>query len=208
MPISLEYEGGLSPRVRGNPHGPACSQMRAGSIPACAGEPRYGGVGQGLGEVYPRVCGGTAIRLMPTTMRRGLSPRVRGNLQRTTVIRTPEGVYPRVCGGTQAADAYTPVVQGLSPRVRGNLPLSPARVPSRGSIPACAGEPVLTKPTSCMRWVYPRVCGGTCRLGTYPASKQGLSPRVRGNRMDADAESTSTRSIPACAGEPQYTPLG
>ena len=54
---------------------PSCNR---GSIPACAGEPSTrprvrGNLGH-RGEVYPRVCGGTA------RPREGLSPRVRGNL--------------------------------------------------------------------------------------------------------------------------------
>ena len=50
---------GLSPRVRGNPVGTPLLAERAGSIPACAGEP---GRGWDLPQtlwVYPRVCGGT-----------------------------------------------------------------------------------------------------------------------------------------------------
>ena len=95
---------GLSPRVRGNPS----SFLRGGrmrrSIPACAGEPPsalsraechavevYPRVCGGTSllrhqpngrwsEVYPRVCGGTLSRPDTAITRRGLSPRVRGNL--------------------------------------------------------------------------------------------------------------------------------
>ena len=135
---------GLSPRVRGNPIRLSClHERRQGSIPACAGEPRVRPVLQLERQwVYPRVCGGTSTvhieasaRSIPACagepFRRcgsggGLSPRVRGNLQRT--YQSPEQeVYPRVCGGTsQIASRY-----GLSPRVRGKP----------RSIPACAGEP-------------------------------------------------------------------
>ena len=51
---------GLSPRVRGNPLVPCPRPAAGGSIPACAGEPRIGAIGRRRGEVYPRVCGGTA----------------------------------------------------------------------------------------------------------------------------------------------------
>ena len=71
-------------------------------------------------EVYPRVCGGTAIRRLPHWRTVGLSPRVRGNLAgmarrcrhcgsipacagepcRLDGGHPPRGVYPRVCGGT------------------------------------------------------------------------------------------------------------
>ena len=53
---------GLSPRVRGN-RGQGTDQRRfAGSIPACAGEPRRTAKRRKLFAVYPRVCGGTQRR--------------------------------------------------------------------------------------------------------------------------------------------------
>ncbi len=111
-------------------------------------------------------------------------------------------VYPRVCGGTLRAACSDPIRRGLSPRVRGNL-RSPVRPPLRaGSIPACAGEPVRDKIRPYPATVYPRVCGGT--RGAHPQKKPpgGLSPRVRGNRPRGDSPLWTTRSIPACAGEP------
>ena len=51
--------GGLSPRVRGNP-GKSQSEIAAmRSIPACAGEPLSQLPVAGGYRVYPRVCGGT-----------------------------------------------------------------------------------------------------------------------------------------------------
>ena len=50
---------GLSPRVRGNHQGPYRGGDRAGSIPACAGEPMRWFAAAGMPWVYPRVCGGT-----------------------------------------------------------------------------------------------------------------------------------------------------
>ena len=51
-------------------------------------------------------------------------------------------VYPRVCGGTAAAGTNRRWAKGLSPRVRGNPPAPIFPVLLRGSIPACAGEPL------------------------------------------------------------------
>ena len=100
---------------------------------------------------------------------------------------------------------------GLSPRVRGN-PLSPRRRNAiYGSIPACAGEPVIIQRMSLSSAVYPRVCGGTvyprvCGGTHWPSSsfcaRNGLSPRVRGNPRPARAAHPLRGSIPACAGEP------
>ena len=40
VPLGSHFRNGLSPRVRGNPRAPTGSSRPAGSIPACAGEPR------------------------------------------------------------------------------------------------------------------------------------------------------------------------
>ena len=131
---------GLSPRVRGNHHVGEGTGVVAGSIPACAGEPATL-VGRIAGpEVYPRVCGGTAVKLGPPARPCGLSPRVRGNLgpdielvgRRRSIPacagepghsrrgQTMSRVYPRVCGGTWWAAGLSWWAGGLSPRVRGN----------------------------------------------------------------------------------------
>ena len=107
-----------------------------------------------------------------------------------------------MCGGTFLLTYHTACSCGLSPRVRGN-PLSTARrLPPRGSIPACAGEPTWTTRVTWPAGVYPRVCGGT-RLYSHLYEKAGgLSPRVRGNRGPPGHRYGGNRSIPACAGEP------
>ena len=76
-----------------------------------------------------------------------------------------------------------PPVIGLSPRVRGNPPSSSMRAAARRSIPACAGEPVVSLSSGFQGKVYPRVCGGTGWLEVMPQPTDGLSPRVRGNRI-------------------------
>ena len=96
------------------------SDLRYGSIPACAGEPGKRRSSLRSIRVYPRVCGGTIGRLASGEFSPGLSPRVRGNHkpgglhdERTGSIPACAGepkcfsgerglsrVYPRVCGGT------------------------------------------------------------------------------------------------------------
>ena len=174
--------------------------------------------------VYPRVCGGTARRVVMDNPADGLSPRVRGNPgQRRTPHAgggsipacagepaTPPpgipsaGVYPRVCGGTCQDGGFGRVEGGLSPRVRGNPRAPTSRIRCTRSIPACAGEPGnRRRPTATPR-VYPRVCGGTpasLRRTTIP---RGLSPRVRGNPVALAFAAIVRGSIPACAGEPRW----
>ena len=192
---------GLSPRVRGNPAPSVAPGSQIRSIPACAGEPWHRGQRTGASGVYPRVCGGTRGWRNRIRGCRGLSPRVRGNRAhisdpagcigsipacagepgwRISTIRQPP-VYPRVCGGTVVQRPHQDALEGLSPRVRGNRWVSTVSAVPTGSIPACAGEPGCTGCICITRKVYPRVCGGTWRIGTGQSNPLGLSPRVRGN---------------------------
>ena len=172
-----------------------------GSIPACAGEPTFPEQSPGTFEVYPRVCGGTALGLVAAIIEHGLSPRVRGNQELQGLWRSGQGsipacagepaggntstplstVYPRVCGGTGEGDALHQVELGLSPRVRGNHNRAYPYRTREGSIPACAGEPCRAGERQHGSLVYPRVCGGTVAVVKVGRASVGLSPRVRGN---------------------------
>ncbi len=152
---------GLSPRVRGNQLAGSVVVVHVRSIPACAGEPLIRVSQPIIDEVYPRVCGGTRCHQRGLTADKGLSPRVRGNLDRRQLAvaqlgsipacagepddveceKQPAGVYPRVCGGTRGGEAVQVSDEGLSPRVRGNPWQTRSRPQRHGSIPACAGEP-------------------------------------------------------------------
>ena len=91
---------------------------------------------------------------------------------------------------------------GLSPRVRGSPLDVRGGLVLGGSIPACAGEPREGASGSHPGWVYPRVCGGAVEsFGVY-SPEGGLSPRVRGSRLDDRGGGAPLGSIPACAGEP------
>ena len=234
---------GLSPRVRGNRSLWVTLMNCKRSIPACAGEPvpRCGRKCQS--PVYPRVCGGTAMPMKASLAWMGLSPRVRGNHARVPLWKVDGGsipacageprtsdaaapgrrVYPRVCGGTCRRRLASRSCTGLSPRVRGNLRRLCDSYLYRGSIPACAGEPLVLQPRPRLWPVYPRVCGGNLprayhhryRERSIPACAGepawrlwwcagvvGLSPRVRGNLPWTLRWWSWKGSIPACAGEP------
>ncbi len=213
---------GLSPRVRGNRRQTSGPSRQPWSIPACAGEPPPGRRGHRAVPVYPRVCGGTGLRLRAQATQKGLSPRVRGNLAvedevvgvagsipacageplELTDIRVTDGVYPRVCGGTNIKIVPVGYGLGLSPRVRGNQYKDRAGRLWTRSIPACAGEPCLMASSLPGAKVYPRVCGGTIEIRTWRVVRAGLSPRVRGNPLVDHHPTPRVRSIPACAGEP------
>ena len=170
------------------------------------------------------MCGGTEIGINSPVPYCGLSPRVRGNLCVTgnvaLVARSIPAcagepctirsscrvvmVYPRVCGGTVGDATGYLVESGLSPRVRGNRRVQRWRSAPEGSIPACAGEPRNRAAAPPMSRVYPRVCGGTGKRHQMSLTFTGLSPRVRGNRLQSKRTHTLRGSIPACAGEPQH----
>ena len=192
---------GLSPRVRGNQ---ACREgrpVRRRSIPAGAGEPISSSVIGNRVRVYPRGCGGTPRNAARVPATRGLSPRVRGNLdglhhQRPGRGSIPAGagepprrvgstrssrVYPRGCGGTVSASRAASPSRGLSPRVRGN-PHDHVRTAVRaGSIPAGAGEPNEQIASGQYEGVYPRGCGGTtCQRPCSPGWQRSI-PAGAGN---------------------------
>ena len=131
---------GLSPRMRGNRTGAGQDCYGARSIPAYAGEPGALPLQRGRLQVYPRVCGGTRLRVIQCAAAMGLSPRMRGNRGAATRCAgswrsipayagepgmtysklTAVPVYPRVCGGTHSTAGAFPNPDGLSPRMRGN----------------------------------------------------------------------------------------
>ena len=221
--MTMPCPAGLSPRVRGNPCRARPCEARRGSIPACAGEPRPAARAGPGRKVYPRVCGGTGLKRTREELDKGLSPRVRGNLdvplaqvgRRGSIPACagepppPAGaswrarVYPRVCGGTSIAEIAASLKQGLSPRVRGNPKPPQHYTHRRGSIPACAGEPPAPFALPRRLRVYPRVCGGTRASGGRTCPAAGLSPRVRGNLQPSVVVRGASGSIPACAGEPR-----
>ena len=213
---------GLSPRVRGNRVCAGAGIVAARSIPAGAGEPSRKASSRRGSRVYPRGCGGTRPRTRSVSRSRGLSPRVRGNLdaaapQRSTQGSIPagageperhrcrkydHGVYPRGCGGTTSTNLLAGFTKGLSPRVRGNRTATPRPRGDLGSIPAGAGEPKSGRSSAPRNSVYPRGCGGTSSSTSGTSLSRGLSPRVRGNQVDDRHPPPRRGSIPAGAGEP------
>ena len=96
----------------------------------------------------------------------------------------------------------TMAIMGLSPRVRGNLSREKSSEPDVGSIPARAGEPTVPRYSPNPAGVYPRACGGTSKIRIVCHLAEGLSPRVRGNRVHPAGGPEHNGSIPARAGEP------
>ena len=173
-----------------------------GSIPACAGEPLPDLAWAIRTEVYPRVCGGTAYRRLSPLGSTGLSPRVRGNRPDSPPCRTSFRSIP-ACAGEPAGGVLAPLHVWVYPRVCGGTDICDSNVVSDiRSIPACAGEPHTRRDMPRHIRVYPRVCGGTRTRYSRQARTGSLSPRVRGNPEQFTDGRYESRSIPACAGEP------
>ncbi len=171
---------GRSPRVRGSRDTGRGLELRARSIPACAGEPRPPAARRRAPRVDPRVCGGAFQLAVYLERVQGRSPRVRGSPRcqeyagstarsipacagepaTTTRGRCSIGVDPRVCGGARGCRRPRWTHRGRSPRVRGSRCSSRRARRGAGSIPACAGEPRDRAAGRIARRVDPRVCGG------------------------------------------------
>ena len=102
---SARFSNGLSPRVRGHPVRPARGRLLLRSIPACAGAPTGPHPECHPEPVYPRVCGGTPLTVTPSVAASGLSPRVRGHLERPHVEHVAVGSIP-ACAGAPAVHTF------------------------------------------------------------------------------------------------------
>ena len=171
-----------------------------GSIPAWAGETRLTLLPIIHYTVYPRVGGGNRAQRRRTLAQLGLSPRGRGkrissapnrNLTRSIPAwagetaapqcwRNSVAVYPRVGGGNRRAFADSPLRGGLSPRGRGKRMRCGAHRREGGSIPAWAGETMISIIGLLLLEVYPRVGGGNPNRRGSEGRRGGLSPRGRG----------------------------
>ena len=214
---------GPSPRSRGSRRQSHREPPTGGSIPAFAGEPSKARPLTPMGSVHPRVRGGAGglgcHRLAP----RGPSPRSRGSppsqahcMASTGSIpafagepcvggrgREEEEVHPRVRGGALLGWIFMGAPGGPSPRSRGSLEKSDAGGLRIRSIPAFAGEPMLSTPAASCRTVHPRVRGGATRTRSPSTGAGGPSPRSRGSRARLLSRCGTLRSIPAFAGEPR-----
>ena len=89
---------GLSPRVRGILEGVQAFGRRAGSIPACTGNPGAHKPASRSITVYPRVYGESSSPSCPHACSMGLSPRVRGILVVLVCLRLDNGSIPACTG--------------------------------------------------------------------------------------------------------------
>ena len=134
--------------------------------------------------VYPRMRGGAGCIPCRLAIGTGLSPHARGSRSAAGVVHIalgsipacageppglqggaqPSRVYPRMRGGARAGDLLRSRLRGLSPHARGSQGRRGVHVGDPGSIPACAGEPVVHALVAPPEGVYPRMRGGARSL--------------------------------------------
>ncbi len=152
---------GRSPRARGSRRRNRPRLPQQGSIPACAGKPRYNAHKDSPGQVDPRVRGEARAACVSGLIARGRSPRARGSLMGNASLSSAPGSIP-ACAGKPGFAKLLVKVHRVDPRVRGEARVrldsrgsktgrSPRARGSRvstlscrsvpGSIPACAGKP-------------------------------------------------------------------
>ena len=162
-PPVLSDQEGLSRVCGGNLSTTFFDRTEVGSIPTCAGQPRWACTATAWSRVYPRVHGATNL---------------------TATLPWPHTGLSRFRGATASKRAANCSETGLSPRVRGN----PVQVRKdgceSGSIPACTGQAATCTDTLSSAGVYPRVHGQPrpCR----PSRRRGwVYPRLRGATVTA-----------------------
>ena len=179
---------GRSPRARGSRDALPQAWRRGGSIPACAGEPHPGQRRAALRGVDPRVRGGAPNGRYAGQIPTGRSPRARGSRvledfqaedirsipacagepERLEEAKWTLRVDPRVRGGASSASMMRMRAMGRSPRARGSLRHFLGALIYKGSIPACAGEPLGRNAPGVFLGVDPRVRGGASPIGGVP----------------------------------------
>ncbi len=217
---ALRLSMGLSPLVRGTERGGDRRRLRAGSIPAGAGDGCRASRGCTASKVYPRWCGGRGLKGSSENDTLGLSPLVRGTggllqeLNRrggsipagagdgsyTRGSTYNDKVYPRWCGGRASLRLVSGPDLGLSPLVRGTGLGKVHDGGALGSIPAGAGDGHPRRKRWTRLRVYPRWCGGRSSTALGQMALWGLSPLVRGTGWRRSPKPARRRVYPRWCG--------
>ena len=112
------YLSGRSPRVRGSRQVQDEPGVRAGSIPACAGEPTCSNAATDSRWVDPRVCGGAVLIGDDLALDEGRSPRVRGSHVYRVRAASAKGSIP-ACAGEPCLSIRRRWGRRVDPRVCG-----------------------------------------------------------------------------------------
>ncbi len=168
---------------------------------------------------HPRVCGEQISATLPSMVRKGSPPRVRGtanalsgwpdqsritpacagNRCRMIPALAMRRDHPRVCGEQIKGSRPGRGPPGSPPRVRGTVQGHIQHHDENRITPACAGNRPLLPPAPQVAQDHPRVCGEQASGGMYSSITLGSPPRVRGTGPRR-SRALSGRITPACAG--------
>ena len=219
--IAPRIEQGSSPRMRGTPSFSWEQCVRAGIIPAYAGNTHIHVPTPIRPRDHPRVCGEHSVNRMGFIMTTGSSPRMRGTRIVVHLFTAGPGIipayagntyengwtvvkyrdHPRVCGEHAHQYPYPAFGWGSSPRMRGTLtPIVIAHV-AHGIIPAYAGNTVCLPLYSPWLRDHPRVCGEHLRGAVGVWWLSGIIPAYAGNTKLIGSPRTLKRDHPRVCGE-------
>ena len=211
---------GSSPRMRGTLVVAELLGHESGIIPAYAGNTWNRQRQASPCWDHPRVCGEHAVLNSDALPFTGSSPRMRGTLLHHALALASGGIipayagntcetcegssdggdHPRVCGEHAMVSATALAVRGSSPRMRGTQSRCRPCMRRTGIIPAYAGNTPQAERPEPTRRDHPRVCGEHGVVREPICRKTGSSPRMRGTRTPAPAQTEDTGIIPAYAG--------
>ena len=169
------------------------------------------------------MCGENKVSAILSSDTAGSSPRVRGKLSASQLLRAGARLIPACAGktgrcgrGAHRAEAHPRVCgencysrhvgeddSGSSPRVRGKPRGWYAAPRPPRLIPACAGKTESRKRPARRTAAHPRVCGENEVDERVGMIAEGSSPRVRGKLNPDRAPGRRLGLIPACAGKTQ-----
>ncbi len=205
---------GPSPRARGALPTSVEADVRAGTIPACAGSTAVAPRRWRTGRDHPRVRGEHADHLDRLDDMEGPSPRARGALATALSSRCRSRTIPACAGSTSCVrrprraawdhprvrreheSARRPPIRtwGPSPRARGAPAQRRCAGGPLGTIPACAGSTNRQDGLLSVHGDHPRVRGEHQLNVAVPEDLLGPSPRARGARQrPGNLPATSSR---------------
>ncbi len=179
LPRLMAVRSGSPPRVRGKGANITGNSLVKGITPASAGKRGRCCRDSRLCWDHPRECGEKAMRFIPTSLRTGSPPRVRGKVVPCVMLAAVSGItpasagkrtrlvlyvhnlgdHPRECGEKRSIASQSPRTSGSPPRVRGKE-LQERYNPIKGRItPASAGKSYVSVRFVIWPRDHPRECG-------------------------------------------------
>ena len=157
--VLLTPSGGSSPHMRGTLATGILVILRAGIIPAYAGNTVREELIRRPSRDHPRICGEHCSDLNVTGLAARIIPAYAGNTQRLTSKHWPPRDHPRICGEHQERGHTVRPSTGSSPHMRGTPYACALLVWTEGIIPAYAGNTVINITSYFPNRDHPRICG-------------------------------------------------